>query len=190
MMIGLLNRTAMLVCLGAMLFLFAADRRDPAPLPPVLLGTEQGSSANYMPLRPGRVMTYASAEGDRFSLTFLEPITIQWFDGTQRVLHPVHDERCGCNLLLEDADGEVRAVGAIEDGRVDRWGEYIVILPRGLSGPRRLVETPAGKFEQAVRYETDGGTAWFAPGVGLVQTAGYQLIRVIEIPASPPRTAA
>ena len=153
-MTGFLGRTALLICAGALLFFHFGDRDpDSEPTSAVLLGTSPAPAQDYMPLRPGRRMTYASESGKRFSLTFLEPVTLQWFDGTWRELYPVHDQRCG---------------------------EYIVILPRDLSGPTQAVDTPVGSFERAVSYQTAGGTAWFAPGVGMIKTNEYRLIMITE----------
>ncbi len=133
--------------------------------------------ADYMPLTAGRRLTYEGVEGSRFSLTFEHPMEVTWFDGTKRELIPVRDTRCGCRVLMRRVDGEVRAVGALADGRLQPWGEYIVVFPGALAGASaEPVETPAGLFRQAVRIDLGKGPVWFAPGVGIVKTNEFVLI--------------
>lgn len=149
-------------------------------LPPktdVILAT-QAQTNEYMPLRSGRRLTYESVLGDRFSLTFGAPIAMTWFDGTRRELVPVHDTRCDCRVLMRQVNGEVRAVGSLTEGQTYQWGEYIVVAPAAVAGGKAdPVETPAGVFRQAVRVDMGGGPVWFAPGVGIVKTSNYQLVK-------------
>lgn len=125
-------------------------------------------------------MIYETAGGERFSLSFLAPVTAHWFDGTVRRLVPVADSRCGCRFLFRNLNGEIRVVGSIQGDRMEQWGEYIQVLPRELPPRTGSVQTPLGRFVGVVEIRTEQGTAWFAPGVGIVKTTDFVLVDVKE----------
>jgi hypothetical protein len=131
-----------------------------------------------MPLDAGRRLTYETSNGERFSLTFGEETTVPWFDGTQREVVPVTDTRCNCQVLYANANGEIRAVGAIEQGKLHTWGEYFVVWPADPGGETETVITPAGRFNGAARITTPAGNAWFAPGVGIIKADGFALTQI------------
>jgi hypothetical protein len=131
----------------------------------------------YMPLTAGRTMTYQTPTGARFTLTFEAPVTLSWFDGTIRRAVPVLDSRCGCRVLMQDFQGGVvRAVGTMTGERIQAWGEPVIIFPGADQGVPDPIRTPAGSFPDAIRIDSDGGSAWFAPDVGLVQVNEYRLV--------------
>lgn len=131
---------------------------------------------DYMPLTAGRTLTYKTAEGVEFALSFGQSRTVRWFDGTAKEVVPVWDSRCSCHFLFTAVGGQVRAVGTLQSGELSRWGEYVVIYPGDGSGQTEAVTTPAGRFDQARKVETAEGAVWFAPGVGIVKTDQYVLI--------------
>jgi hypothetical protein len=147
-------------------------------LPPPVTVAAPSDRVTYMPLDAGRQLTYETSSGDRFSFSFGAATTVRWFDGTERSVVPVTDTRCSCQVLYSNAGGEIRAVGAIEKGRVSTWGEYFVVWPADGAGETETVTTPAGRFDSAVRITMPEGTAWFAPGIGIVKADGYELAEI------------
>lgn len=139
-------------------------------------------TASYLPALPGQQLVYRTRSGDHFSLIYRTPVSVTWFDGTRRELIPVHDTRCDCEVLLGRSGGQVRAMGVLTDGQLHPWGEYIVVLPEVLQGPPQVVETPAGLFRDVLHWESAEGTVWVAPGVGIIKTESYELIRMIGVP--------
>lgn len=133
---------------------------------------------SYFPMPAGRVLTYETNEGQRFTFSFGDPQLLIWWDDTVHKVVPVADSRCGCRFLFENWEGGVRVIGSIQNGRTERWGEFTEVLPANPEGPRETIVTPAGRFEEAVSHHTAGQTMWFAPGVGLIKTDQYQLVRV------------
>lgn len=144
-------------------------------LPTQPTATRQGT-VEYMPLVPGRVMTYANAGGDSFTLTFEAPKRVVWFDDTVREVVPVHDTRCDCRFMFRREDGEVWVIGVIWPDRMERWGEPVVVFPAGFAGSPETITTPAGRFDAA-----QVGQAWFAPGVGMVRIDDYSLVSAKSI---------
>ena len=121
-----LLRLTQAVLAGALFLSSAAspgDRPAGAPAPDVAAGAHN----TYIPFQAGRTLTYQTSDGSRFSLTFQQPITVRWFDGSERRLVPATDTQCNCQVLFRDVDGEIRVVGTIQDGRIEQWGEYMVV---------------------------------------------------------------
>jgi hypothetical protein len=170
-----LSRLAQLAAGGVLLLGSALAQLDGTPQP--FSAPAPVQQARYMPLTPARSLKYRDPEGHTFTLTFGAPIAVKWFDATLRRVVPVRDSRCTCVVLMHDfQDGEVRAIGTITDGPMQQWGEPIVVFPGDGQGATEAVQTPAGYFERALRVETDAGTAWFAPGVGLIKVNDYSLV--------------
>lgn len=120
----------MQVVLAGTLFLGNATLPSSVPAAPA---SSQEVAVNPMPLQPGRTLTYQTDNGSRFALTFEQPVTVRWFDGTDRLLVPALDTQCACRVLFRQVDGEIRVVGTVRDGRMEQWGEYIVVrfVPEG-----------------------------------------------------------
>lgn len=153
-----------LLVLGLTLFAGGCDK-DTAAAP-----------ADYMPMIAGQTLTYKSVDGKRFTLTYGQTQTIEWFDGTSREVVPVRDSRCDCQILFRTVDGQVQAVGAIRAGSIAQWGEYVIVWPGPDQGEPEAVSTPAGHFDAARKVGTGAGAIWFAPGIGIVKTQQFELI--------------
>lgn len=147
-----------------------------APAPLQAHGPDPGT--RYLPLQEGMRMTYMTADGEHFTLTFGPEADVLWFDDTIKRVVLVTDTRCDCQVLFQNVNGQIRAIGSIGQGTLDRWGEYYIIWPNEAASPTETVTTPAGRFEDAVRVTTAGGTAWFAPGVGMVQSDSFVLTAI------------
>lgn len=174
--------TGLVAALAAVLVpLLPSAPARPAPATQVV--RSEAAVAPYMPLTPGRSMTYRRPDGDQFTHTYGNPLRVTWFDGSVKRVVPVHDTRCGCHVLMTEAGGEVRAVGTLTgDSRPSAWGEYVIIFPANSDRPVEPVRTPAGLFLRAIRIENAEGTTWFAPGVGIIRIDEYGLVN------GPPRT--
>jgi len=148
---------------------------SPAPAPPA---PARMDVASYMPLTPGRALTYENPAGHRFTLTFGAPTDIRWFDATAKTVVPVHDTRCDCHLLLVNGGGQVRAIGTQgPDGRLSPWGEYTVIFPGAEGAVAEPLVTPGGTFLHAIAVQINQSHAWFARGIGMVKIDDYALVR-------------
>lgn len=130
----------------------------------------------YEPLQPGTKLTYETRSGTTFTREVMLPVLVPWWDGKSRRVVPVYDERVDGYFLYEITSDEVRVVGSCRQGRLERWGEHLTVLPLT---PRRpnLVQTKAGDFPRAIMVNAGSSIAWYAEGVGLVKTDDYELVR-------------
>ena len=171
-------RIASALLLGATLALSAGCAGRPAPQTATTASSQTTVQRvkRYMPLTPGRTLTYQNPDGHTFTQRFGLSFMVTWFDGSERQVIPMSDSRCRCQVLLEEVHGEVRAIGTLTNGRLEAWGEYIVLFTTDLSQPVDPITTPAGRFTGVERMDSAHGTAYFAPGVGMVQVNDYRLV--------------
>lgn len=176
-----------LLTLGLWLFPAPPNGRLPAHStadgPPAESATRAGDEGtpDLMPMQAGVRMTYSAPDGSSFSLRFGAPVNLLWFDGSMRAVTPMHDSRCGCQILLDRVGREVRAVGALVDGEPTRWGEYLLLFAEEQAGPPTPVRTAAGSFAGAMRVRTELGVIWFAPAVGMIRIGSYELIQIEDL---------
>ncbi|HLN64185.1 MAG TPA: hypothetical protein VK464_21915 [Symbiobacteriaceae bacterium] len=171
------RRTASALLLSALLSLVMGCARAQSPQPATVPSPAPTQRVKrYLPLTPGRTLTYENPAGHSFTQRFGLSFTVTWFDGTERQVTPMFDSRCQCRVLLEEVRGEIRAIGSLTDDHLEPWGEYIVLFTTDLSQPVGPVLTPAGEFTGVERMDSAHGTAYFAPGVGMVQVNDYRLV--------------
>lgn len=151
------------------------DRKVSAPAAPAPV-REEATGVAHEPLLPGMRLTYQSADGLQFVREILRPVDVIWFDGTLFQVTPVYDGRFDLYYLYHRSGGEIRVIGSWQNGRLERWGEYIpVFTPEALPQDQPL-QTPAGEFARTRLMVDSYGRAWYASGIGLVQTDSFILV--------------
>ncbi len=165
------------LALAATSALWPSDMVDPVYQAP---DVPRSYGAAYEPLRPGTMLTYRTADGSAFVREVMQPMRLQWWDDSVREVIPVYDGRIDGYFFYLHADGEIRVVGSLVDGQLERWGEYEVVVPATAPTVVREIATPAGTFKaRQVIYPS--GTAWFAEGVGLIGFDDYRLADIKQV---------
>lgn len=138
----------------------------------------------HEPLRPGTRLVYQTNDGDEFVREVYNPVDLIWFDGNLLHLTPVWDDRYGGFFLFQTVQSEIRVVGSYHEGRLERWGEYILVITPLATAVAEPIITPAGQFDQAKLMVDTYGQAWYASGIGLIRTETFELVAYSH---EPPR---